>query len=52
MSGPDFSQFSMQDLFRIEAENQVRILTAGLLALSAMPRRRCIWKPACARRIR
>ena len=33
MSGTDFSQFSMQDLFRIEAENQVKILTAGLLAL-------------------
>ncbi|MGB9990640.1 hybrid sensor histidine kinase/response regulator [Pseudoduganella rhizocola] len=29
----DLSQFSMQDLFRMEAESQVQILTDGLLAL-------------------
>lgn len=33
----DFSQFSMLDLFRIEAENQTQALIAGLLALERDP---------------
>lgn len=33
MSSPDFSQMSMLDLFRLETENQVQVLTAGLLVL-------------------
>ena len=33
MSSPDISQTSMFDLFRAEAETQVQVLTAGLLAL-------------------
>src|SRR5439155_1607800 len=33
MSGQDLSQFSMLDLFRVEAETQAQVLTAGLLAL-------------------
>ncbi len=33
MSEPDFSAFSMLDLFRIEVENQSKFLTDGLLAL-------------------
>jgi len=37
--GDDLSQFSMRDLFRIEAEGQTRALTAGLLALEHDPRR-------------
>jgi two-component system sensor histidine kinase and response regulator WspE len=31
----DYSQFSMLDLFRMEAQGQVRVLTEGLLALEA-----------------
>lgn len=38
MSGRDLSQLSMQDLFRIEAENQTQVLTAGLLALERDPK--------------
>lgn len=34
----DLSQFSMHDLFRQEAENQVAILTGGLLALERNPK--------------
>ncbi|HEX7776856.1 MAG TPA: Hpt domain-containing protein, partial [Parvibaculum sp.] len=37
MSASDLSQLSMQDLFRIEAENQVQALTAGLLILERSP---------------
>jgi two-component system, chemotaxis family, sensor histidine kinase and response regulator WspE len=33
MSGEDLSSFSMHDLFRIEVDNQSKILTAGLLSL-------------------
>ncbi len=33
MSAPDFSNFSMLDLFKIEVDNQAKILTSGLLAL-------------------
>jgi len=33
MSAEDLSHFSMLDLFRVETENQARVLTAGLLAL-------------------
>jgi len=33
MSADDFSNFSMFELFRIEADNQTKILIAGLLAL-------------------
>jgi len=39
MKGEDLSQFSMRDLFRIEAEGQTHALTAGLLALEQNPRR-------------
>ena len=34
----DLSQFSMHELFRLEAENQVAILTSGLLTLERDPR--------------
>ena len=34
----DLSSFSMHDLFRLEAENQVAILTSGLLTLERDPR--------------
>lgn len=37
MSGRDFSQFSMLDLFRAELETQSQALTAGLLALERDP---------------
>ncbi|MDQ0395735.1 hybrid sensor histidine kinase/response regulator [Labrys monachus] len=37
MSGEDFSQFSMLDLFRAELETQSHALTAGLLALERQP---------------
>lgn len=37
MSGQDLSQLSMQDLFRLEAEGQTEVLTAGLLALERDP---------------
>lgn len=37
MTGEDLSNFSMRDLFRIEAENQVQALTAGLLDLEKDP---------------
>src|SRR5882724_10411537 len=37
MSGDDLSDFSMMELFRIEAEGQTAILTAGLLALERDP---------------
>jgi two-component system sensor histidine kinase and response regulator WspE len=33
MSGQDFSNFSMFELFRIEADNQTKIMTSGLLEL-------------------
>ena len=33
MSNQDLSQLSMLDLFRMEAESQVQVLTSGLLAL-------------------
>jgi two-component system, chemotaxis family, sensor histidine kinase and response regulator WspE len=33
MSGMDLSQFSLLDLFRVEAETQAQVLTSGLLAL-------------------
>ena len=35
----DLSQFSMRDLFRIDAESQTGALTSGLLALEKEPRR-------------
>ena len=37
MTGQDFSQFSMLDLFRAELETQSQALTAGLLALERDP---------------
>jgi two-component system, chemotaxis family, sensor histidine kinase and response regulator WspE len=37
MSGEDFSQFSMLDLFRAELETQSHALTTGLLALERNP---------------
>ena len=37
MSGDDLSNFSMMELFRVEAEIQTAILTAGLLALERDP---------------
>src|SRR5882724_1828796 len=37
MSGDDLSNFSMMELFRVEAESQTAILTAGLLALERDP---------------
>ncbi len=37
MSGDDLSGFSMMELFRVEAESQTAILTAGLLALERNP---------------
>jgi two-component system sensor histidine kinase and response regulator WspE len=37
MNGGDFSNSSLLDLFRIETEGQVRVLTAGLLALEREP---------------
>jgi two-component system sensor histidine kinase and response regulator WspE len=37
MSGEDFSQFSMLDLFRAELEMQSHALTTGLLALERQP---------------
>ena len=39
MTPGDLSQFSMRDLFRIEAEGQTQALTVGLLALEKDPRR-------------
>src|ERR1044072_1588512 len=39
MTSEDLSQFSMRDLFRIEAEGQTQALTDGLLALEQDPRR-------------
>jgi two-component system sensor histidine kinase and response regulator WspE len=39
MMGEDLSQFSMRDLFRIDAESQTHALTVGLLALEQDPRR-------------
>lgn len=39
MTGDDLSQFSMRDLFRMEAESQIEALTTGLLALEQEPRR-------------
>jgi two-component system, chemotaxis family, sensor histidine kinase and response regulator WspE len=39
MMGEDLSQFSMRDLFRIDAESQTQALTVGLLALEQDPRR-------------
>jgi two-component system sensor histidine kinase and response regulator WspE len=38
MSGPDFSGFSLLDLFRTEAESQATAMTEGLLALERDPR--------------
>lgn len=37
MTARDLSQLSMQDLFRLEAESQTQLLTAGLLALERNP---------------
>jgi len=37
MSGEDLSDFSMMELFRVEAESQTATLTAGLLALERDP---------------
>lgn len=37
MNSDDLSQMSMLDMFRLEAESQTRILTAGLLALERNP---------------
>ena len=36
--GRDLSQMSMQELFRVEAENQTQVLTTGLLALERDPK--------------
>jgi two-component system, chemotaxis family, sensor histidine kinase and response regulator WspE len=38
MSGPDYSQLSMLELFKLEAETQTQVLTADLLALEREPR--------------
>jgi two-component system sensor histidine kinase and response regulator WspE len=38
VSTGDLSQFSMLDLFRLDAEGQVQVLTDGLLALERNPR--------------
>ena len=38
MSGEDLSSFSMHDLFRIEVDNQSKILTTGLLSLEQIGR--------------
>ena len=37
MSGKDLSQMSMVELFRVEAENQLALVTSGLLALEKAP---------------
>eukprot|EP01022_Parablepharisma_sp_SALTPOND_P029437 TRINITY_DN734_c3_g4_i1.p1 TRINITY_DN734_c3_g4~~TRINITY_DN734_c3_g4_i1.p1 ORF type:complete len:766 (-),score=331.94 TRINITY_DN734_c3_g4_i1:1766-4063(-) len=37
MSTPDFSQMSMLDLFRYEAESQIELLNSSLLALEQQP---------------
>jgi len=37
MSTPDFSQMSMLDLFRFEAESQIELLNTSLLALERQP---------------
>ena len=37
MNRPDLSQASMLDLFRLEADDQAQVLTAGLLALERDP---------------
>lgn len=37
MTAGDLSQLSMHDLFRLEAESQTQLLTAGLLALERNP---------------
>ncbi len=37
MTARDLSQLSMRDLFRLEAESQTELLTAGLLALERNP---------------
>src|SRR3954464_7323189 len=37
MTGRDLSQVSMHDLFRMEAESQTQVLSAGLLALERNP---------------
>ncbi|MES2356633.1 MAG: hybrid sensor histidine kinase/response regulator [Pseudomonadota bacterium] len=37
MTSDNFSQFSMFELFRLEADNQVQVLTSGLLALERDP---------------
>lgn len=37
MSTADLSEYSMLELFRLEAENQVQVLTAGLLVLERDP---------------
>jgi two-component system sensor histidine kinase and response regulator WspE len=37
MSGQDFSDFSMLDLFRAEAEAQAQVMTEGLLAIERDP---------------
>lgn len=37
MSTGDMSQLSLQDLFRLEVDNQARVLTAGLLMLEREP---------------
>jgi two-component system sensor histidine kinase and response regulator WspE len=38
MSAPDYSQLSMLELFKLEAETQTQVLTADLLALEREPR--------------
>ncbi len=37
MSGVDLSQFSMLDLFKVEADTQTKVLTSGLLDLERNP---------------
>lgn len=37
MSTPDYGQMSMRELFRLEAESQAEVLTAGLLELERSP---------------
>ena len=49
MSAEDLSEFSMLDLFRVEAETQAQVLTSGLLALERDPTPPISSKPACAR---
>ncbi len=52
MSAEDLSSMSMLELFRVEAESQAQVLTAGLLALERLRPRPTSSKRACAPPIR